>query len=201
MNMKLIRRIVLAGTAAAVPLAVFGAVSAGAATPTKVKFTGSITCAVTGSLTASPPITLSSASHTLTLTATLKTCKGSTSKSGVTITGGHLKATATATASCLALSGGAPSGTVTWTANSPGAASTKQSFSTASISVSNSIITVKLPGSGGKATATGSFAGSKSSATAVVDQTESSLVGACTGAGVSKLTFTGKNGKSSITIG
>jgi hypothetical protein len=205
MKRSMVRRIALAGAALAVPSLLVGVLSAGAATTatTKVTFTGTITCKVKGSLTASPPITLSSASHTLKLHATLSGCKGSTKEKGVTITGGTLNATATATASCTSLSGGAPAGTITWKAKTPGATATKQAFSSAAIGVNSSsgVITVSLPGSSGTATSTGSFAGSTSKATAVVDQTESSLAGECLGSGVSKLTFTGTNGASSITVG
>jgi hypothetical protein len=158
---------------------------------------------VTGSLAATPPITLTSASHAVTLHATLKSCTGNTSQSGVTITGGSLTATATATFSCTSITSGigSPKGGIFWHANLPGAASTKQGFSNAGASVTNGIIKVTLPGSGGTATATGSFAGSSSTALVVVDQTESTLVGECLAAGVSKLTFTGRHGRSAITVG
>ena len=205
MKSRMVRRIALAGAALTLPGLTLGVMSAGATTKTtpRVRFTGTITCAVKGSLTATPAITLSSTSHTLKLHATLSACTGSTSEKGVTIAGGTLNATATATASCTSLSGGAPSGSITWKANLPGASSTKQSFSNAAINVNSStgVITVALPGSGGTAKATGSFAGSTSAATAIVDQTESTLAGECLGSGVSKLTFTGKNGKSTITVG
>jgi hypothetical protein len=167
-----------------------------------VTFTGSITCAVTGSLAATPPITLSSVSHVVALHATLKSCTGNTSEKGVTITSGTLSASATATLSCTSITGGigSPKGSIVWHANLPGATSTKQGFSNAAGSVTNGVITVTLPGSGGTATATGSFAGSTSSVTVVVDQTESTLAGECLGTGVSKLTFTGRHGHSTMTV-
>ena len=202
MKSKLTRRIALTALAVAVPAMAVGTLSAGASTATKIKFTGTISCTVKGSLTAVPPITTSSASHTFTLAATLSGCSGSTSQGGVTITGASLKATASATASCTSLTGIAPAGNIYWKANLPGAAATKISFSNAGDSISSTgIITVTLPGSGGTSTASGSFAGTTSTATAVLDQTESSLISACFGTGVSKLTFTGKHGTSKITVG
>ncbi len=168
-----------------------------------VTFKGSATCSISGSITATPPLTTNRAAHTLSLHASLSHCTGNTSENGVTITGGVLTAKGMATGSCTSLTAGTQSGTVSWTAGGAGAALTKQSFSNASVSASSNtgIITVKLPGSGGTSKATGSFAGSKSTLTAVVDQTESMLTSECLGSGVSKLTFTGKNGKSSITVG
>lgn len=204
MNYKLVQRLALAGVAAGLPFVALGASSAGAASRTRVTFTGSISCTVTGSLTAVPPITLSSVSHTVTLKATLKACTGSTSENGVTITGGHLKATATATFSCTSISSGigAPTGTISWVAALPGATATRQSFSNAAGSISSTgVISVTLPGSGGTATATGSFAGSTSTAKVIADQTKNTLISDCLGAGVSQLTFTGKHGRSKITVG
>ena len=199
--MNVVRRTALGITVPTLALGILATSASSAVASATVTFTGSISCAMKGSLTAKPPITFSNTTHSLTWHASLSGCTGNTTEHGVTITGGTLSASSKATASCTSLGLGSPRGTITWKANLPGAAPTTQSFSNASVSTNGGIIVVTLPGSGGTAKATGSFAGSSSKATAVIDQTENAVIAQCHQSGVSKLTFTGKNGPSSITVG
>jgi hypothetical protein len=168
-----------------------------------ITFTGHVTCDISGTVTANPPISFTSQTSALTLKATLSECVGNTVEKKVAITGGTLAATSSITGSCTSLNSWTkPVGTITWKAvGKPGAAATKQTFTSASTSVNSStgVISVALPGSG-TATSTGSFAGKTSKASIIVDQTESSLAGACL-TGVSKLTFSGTNGTSTINVG
>jgi hypothetical protein len=208
MRQKLVRRIVLAGAALALPAGVAAVVAttvpataAQRSPAAAVKFTGSVTCSVKGKITANPPVTLSTASSKVTLTATLSKCTGSTKEKKVTISGGTLAASTTVDASCTTLTNGVnPKGTIKWKATTPGASPTTISFSSGSGAVNNGVITVSLPGSG-TATAKGSFAGTTSKATIVLDQTEDTLAGDCLVGGVSTLTFSGTNGKSTISVG
>lgn len=189
--------------------------TAGASVPPRaavpVVFGGSITCAVSGRLVSSPPLTMTSQKTTMTISAKLTGCSGHTTQNHVTITHGVLNASTTlAAASCMSLQtskGLTPTGTIHWvTKTGTGtAAPTKLSFSsaTSSVSTGTGAITVSLPGTG-KAATTGSFAGSTSKATIVFDQSWSSLVGQCIfplGGGVSLLSFTGVLGPSAAAIG
>lgn len=159
-----------------------------------VVFTGKVTCAMSGAITAKPGLTDGGGkSAVLTLTAKLAKCTGSTKKSGVTITGAKVTATSKIPNNqCTSLIEGLPklSGTITYSAKGGSAKATKFSFSNGTVAAS-SPITVDYPGSGGTATATGSFAGSKGSATAVIKQSLDTLLGECgTSSGASALTLT-----------
>ena len=186
--------------------------AAGASVPrtagAPVVFTGSITCSVTGHMLSNPPLTMASQTTTLTLTASLTGCSGSTTEKKVTIIHGSLNATTTLTASCMSLQtskGLNPTGTIHWATKNGTASPTKLSFSsaTSSVSTGTGAITVSLPGTG-TAVTTGSFAGKTSKATIVFDQTWSSLAGQCLfpiGGGVNLLSFTGVLGPSAASIG
>jgi hypothetical protein len=210
MRQKLVRRIVLAGAALALPAGVAAVVAttvpataAQRSPATAVKFTGSVACTVKGKVTASPPITFSTQTSKISLTATLSKCSGSTKEKGVTISGGTLTAATSITGSCTSLNNFSnPKGSIKWKATGVGAAKTTVGFSNggASINSSTGVITLNLPGSGGTSTAAGSFAGSTSKATVVLDQTEDTLAGDCF-SGVSTLTFSGTNGKSTLSVG
>lgn len=206
--MKRFTRVALAATAVAIPVGIFaaaGSAAFAAAPNTPVKFTGSITCTTKGSITINPPIDDSTQTSKVTFTGKLSACSGNTSEKGVTISGGSFRDVQTITGSCSTLTSGLPSGTlkVTYSASGGTVTPSKVAFSGVGVTATSSTVSFVIPNSGGTTTTTGSFANSSSGSKASVtlDQSPSTLLGECTTTGVSKLTFTGKLGKSSITVG
>ncbi len=183
--------------AAASLVAVVGISAATASTTKPVKFTGKLTCTLTGSVAAKPGLTdAGGKATTLTLSGKLSKCTGSTKKSGVKITGGKVLATSKlASNGCAALLATLPplKGSITYATKGGKAVASKFNFSTGKVA-SASPITVDYPAKGGTVKVTGSFAGSKGLATLVVKQAETALLGECgTAAGVTVLTLTSKS--------
>ena len=190
--------------------------SAGAgAAATTFRFHGSVSGTLSGSVHVDPPLTLSPSSGPVkvTIKGTVGGLTGNTSEANkggqTTITGGAFKSVVTLPTgtSCLSLLNGLPAGggRVKWTSTTTGtglpAATSTISFGSGSLAGS-SPITAVLGGPG--TTTKGSFAmptGGNTTATVVLDQSLNSLVMKCEGAGVSRLTFTGKHGASSMTVG
>jgi hypothetical protein len=161
-----------------------------------VTFTGSISCALSGSITASPAFTLSgSKPATLTLHGTLSKCTGKVSQKGVKITGGKVTGKSSVPHnSCSSLVSGAPklSGTITYIAKGGKVTATKFSFSGGGVGTNKAgNPTVSYPGKGETSKETGSFAGKTGKAFAVISGSVSTLLAACESpAGLSKLTLT-----------
>ena len=162
-----------------------------------VTFSGKMTCTLNGAITAKPALTSKGGKPAvLTLSGSITKCTGSTKKSGVTITGGTVKATSkVANNSCTGLISKLPalSGTVSYTSKGGKATPTSVRYSAGSVT-STSPITVKYPGSGATSKSTGSFAGTKGSATAVVKQSVAALLSECgSSKGASALDLTSKS--------
>lgn len=212
--MKL-RSMMLAGAALALPagFVIAGSVPSGAAT-TPVTFAGTLSGNLSGSITITPGLTLSPSTTTVKFTthftdSNLVASKGLTQK-GVTITGakGSSVVTAPAGTSCVTLqSSGLPSGTITTKYTSTGVTTAAAThFKPGMTTVSTGPpITATLGGTG--TTTTGSFrngaAGSSAStAKLILDQTQAQLAASCqSSTGLTKISFTGKNGASTFTFG
>ena len=181
------------------------------AATTPVVFAGTLTGNITGSITISPAITLSPSTVPIRFTihargSKLVASKGLTQK-GVTLTAAHGSSVVTAAAgtSCATLqTTGLPAGVITtrYTTTGGTAAATKFKPGTTIPSLGPPI-TATLGGAG--TTTTGSFkngtAGSAAStATLIFDQTLSQLTTSCS-SGLTSITFTGLNGKSTFTFG
>ncbi len=199
-----IRTIALAAAALAFPAGLVASSGASAAPLAKVTFTGSIKAVASGSVTISPPLTNSPSSGplTFTTTATLTKPTGDTKQGGVTITKAKYSSVGTEPAgtTCDSLeSNPVPEGmgTVKYTTTGGSAAPSTLKFKSGSLTNTNPI-TVSLT----KGVTTGSFATpGKSKATLVIDQTIGTLLTECGSTGVSSLSFTGVNGKSTFVIG
>jgi hypothetical protein len=222
-NRKL-RGFLMAGAALAIPLGVVAVglvqTPSGAATAvaTKVKFTGSLKCTVTGSITFKPALFLSTGStttvkETTSLTASSSACKAS---GGLTQGGAKLASesylsgvTFPKGTTCASLENAgdtASSATVSYKSTDPTAFTITPSTIAWSgyteSSNSAGYIDITLPNSGGTAKTTGSFPG-KSSAALASSSTEDALLAACEStSGLSKITFNGKGGgASTLTVG
>lgn len=166
--------------------------------------TGPLSCSVTsGTLSVSPPLSFGGSASTATFTFKLAlACSGT---SGVT--SGTYKGSGTADSNAcatLADSGVPPvSGTIGWKGPVRFAAS-NVAFSNASFSLANSDIAIALPSAGttsGTSTVTGSFAGEPLAVGLVADQSISTLAADCYAkSGLSKLSFTGVAGPSTLAI-
>lgn len=204
------KKLCTAAALAALPLGLvltLGAATAQAAAP--VTFTGSISCSLTGTVTFSPPLTLSQTSKPTKVTFKGKNdhCVGthgtSLKQKGETLTGSKDSFTSTIPAnssgSCGALAGGTlPAATfaVTWTGTSPITPS-KLVFKSGTLNLSSGLIEY-LNG-----TSTGSFAGSAQTALqatkisegngTTVAYSESNAVAACEGSGIKDLTLAQPN--------
>lgn len=212
--MKL-RNFALAAAALALPAtAVIAANGPSGAATTPVVFAGTLTGHLTGSITISPALTLSTPStvptkFTTHVTASsLVASKGLTQK-GVTITGAKGSSTVTVPAGidCTTLAtSGIPAATITtkYTATGGTAAATK--FTPGSITVAlGPPITATLGGTG--TTTMGSFkngtAGSAASnAKLILNLTEAQLLAKCSATtGLTSIAFTGTKGTSTFTFG
>ena len=191
MRTKFFSRAAVVAALVGVPFAALGTGAASAASHSTVTFKGSITCGFSGTLTANPGIKLSSAKTTITLKLSLVSCKGTTKSGGVTITGGTVTASKSITASCTSLGSFTPPVLpVVWKSTGGSATKSSVTFSSASAAIGTPI-KVTLPGSGGTGKVTGSFAGSKAKGTAVVKQSTSQLLSACSSSsGVKTLNLT-----------
>jgi hypothetical protein len=213
--MKL-RNIALAGAALALPASaamIAGIEPSGAAT-TPVVFAGTLTGDLTGSITISPGLTLSTPSTVPTKFTThvkasaLVASKGLTQK-GVTITGATGTSTVTVGAGvdCTTLAtSGLPSAVITTKYTATGGAAAATKFKPGSITVAlGPPITATLGGTG--TTTSGSFkngtAGSAAStAKLILNDTESQLLAACSATGgLKSIAFTGTAGTSTFTFG
>jgi hypothetical protein len=211
-----VRRIAIAATSLMLTAGVMVGASGGAgAAVSTYRFKGSVSATITGAIKVTPALTLSPSAGPVTvrITAALTGLTGTTSQANnggsTSLTGGAFRSLVTLPAGtrCLSLLGGIPSGAATlkWASSTTGtglpAATSVISFGSGSLATT-SPITATLGGPG--TTTKGSFAkptGGNSSATVVLNQTLNSLVVKCEGAGVSRLTFTGAKGTSTLTVG
>jgi hypothetical protein len=184
----MIRKLALALSLLALPLGMVVAsgsvANAAVAHKTAVTFTGSVSCAITGSISASPPLVIApAASTTITLKATAKDCTGDTTQSGVTLTKGMVSGKVTADIDCESLLSGVPSpvGTINWTGTKGKIAPSDITLSNGSASFGATTTTITFDSS-----QTGSFAGS-GSVSGTVKKTETQLVDECDGNGIKKL--------------
>lgn len=187
----MIRKYVLALSLLALPIATIVAsdstANASARPHAAVTFKGSVTCSITGSITASPPLLLSTPQKTtITLTATATKCKGAKGvlkQDGVTLKSGKASGKVVAPKEdCESLVGGVPNpvGTITWAGTGGTIAPTKFTLSDGSAKFGSSSTTITFT-----STQKGSFAGSGASS-ATVKKTESQLISECK-TGIAKL--------------
>ena len=156
------------------------------AAPKPVTFKGSISCALAGTVTATPPVTNTAQTVKFTIKGTVSGCKGKTSQGGAKITGGTISGSAkTTNETCSAVVGSPPefAGSVAWKTTGGTATPTAYKLSGGS-ATSTSPLTITYT-----STQTGSFAG-KGSLTAVVKPSISTLLGECGSTGVKSLTLT-----------
>lgn len=165
-----------------------GTSSAFAATPKTqhsakpVTFTGKISCLMTGSITAAPPLQLATAATvTLTMKGALTRCTGATTDHKVKILSAALSGTSKGSLSCVSLTKALPglSGTVTYRTHGGKAAATKFKFSAGTLAAKASPVTVSYPAKRAKAYATGSFAGKTAALHGVVSQSLTALTKSC----------------------
>jgi hypothetical protein len=188
---SVIRKLALALSLLALPLGMIvasgSAANAAIAHKTPVTFTGSVSCDITGSISASPPLLLDTPkTTTITLKATAATCTGDTTQSGVTLTKGAVSGKVKAKKlDCEALLSGVPSpkGTIKWSGKGGTIAPSDVTLSNGSAAFGASSTTITFT-----STQTGSFAGS-GSVSGTVNQTETQLIDECDGAGIKKLTI------------
>jgi hypothetical protein len=187
-----IRKYVLALSLLALPIgtvvATGSAANAAVRPLTAVTFTGSVTCSITGSITATPPLLLSTPqTTTIALTATATKCKGAKGvlkQDGVSLKSGKIAGKVVAQKEdCESLVSGVPNpvGTIKWKGKGGTITPTKFTLSDGSATFGSSSTTITFTSA-----QTGSFAGS-GAASATVDQTESQLIKQCEGSGVATL--------------
>jgi len=211
-----VRKIAIAAASFALTAGlVVGTTGGAGATATTYAFTGSVSSTIVGSVKIVPALTLTPSTTTLklTLAATLSGLTGNVKEKNnggtTTLTGGSYKSVITLPigTSCTTLLNGIPAGAgkLTWTSTTKGtglpAANSTITFGGGALP-NTAPITATLGGPG--TTTKGSFAkptGSASNATLIIDQDLGTLVTKCGGAGVAKLTFTGTNGASNLTVG
>jgi hypothetical protein len=188
--------LLLAGSTALGLMAVAGSASAATsrhASATKLK--GTITCTLTGTIKANPPLTLATAkTTTLTFSGTLSRCKRS-KKTSIKITGAKFKGTSKASTDCSDLLASLPAlkGKVTYKTRGGSAAPTKVSYSGGTLSATNGVVAT-YPGTGDTGKSTGSFAGSTTTLTGHVKQSATQLQTSCSSsAGLKTLSFTSKS--------
>jgi len=172
--------VVLAGTTAGASVQRWSAARHHKAKP--VTFTGTITCALSATMTAKPPVMLVTPQETtLTLKGTLSKCTGTTKKGKVSIKGGTISSTSKGSVSCgtIASTSSVPgaTGTVSWRAKGGTVKATTFSFSGGSASVASGTIT--YPGTGDTAKSTGSFTGKTASLTGVLTESASEIGTQC----------------------
>jgi hypothetical protein len=137
-NRLVIRKYVLALSLIALPLGTV--VASGAAANASVRphasvtFTGSISCALSGTIKAKPALTNTASTSTIAITlgGTLSKCTGKTTQGGLTIASGTVKSTATlpkgTTCTGLLTDTPNPAGTITWKATKKGGEITATAF-------------------------------------------------------------------------
>lgn len=162
-----------------------------ATTKPPVKFTGSITCSLAGTVKISPALTASAKKVKITIAGKLSKCKGNTSHKKVKIKFGHFMGVSKATASCSDLLTGLPklTGTIKWTAKNGHARQTHFVYTAGSLT-SESPVTFSYPGTSGTGKTTGSFASHKTATTIIIKQSGTSILSLCAGTGVKSLTVT-----------
>jgi hypothetical protein len=184
-----IRRYVLALSLLALPVVAVVASTASANASVRphagVKFTGSVSCSITGSIKASPPLLLTTPqTTTITLTASAKKCTGNTTQGGVTLKTGAISGKVTAkNVDCESLLNGVPNptGKISWKGTGGTIQPTTFVLSNGSASFGASSTTITFT-----STQKGSFKGS-GAASATVNQTEDQLISECEGSGIAKL--------------
>jgi hypothetical protein len=211
--MKL-RNIVLAGATLALPAVVTIAGTAPSeAVTTPVTFAGTLHGNLSGSITITPALTLTASKVPIKFT-TRVTDSSLVASKGLTQMGVHIVAahgvsvvTAPIGTSCLTLeTTGIPSGVITTAYTTTGGTATVTKFKPGKTTTTTGPPIKAVLGGAGTVTV-GSFrngtAGSAAStATLIIDQTAAALGASCgSTAGLTKITFTGVNGKSTFTFG
>jgi len=185
-----IRKYVLAFSILALPLGLVAfstnAANASVRPHTTVTMTGSVSCKITGKITATPGLLLTTArSVKIALSVTASGCTGHTSQGGATVKSCKVSGTISGSYSCESLLSSVPnpSGTIAWTS------STTTKIAPTNFKLSGGKITSEKPPTiKYSSTQTGSYAG-KGTSTAVVKQTENQIISACSSAnGLTTLT-------------
>jgi hypothetical protein len=183
-----IRKSILALSLLALPIATVvaaGTTANAAVRPHKaVTFTGKVSCSVTGSISASPPLTFTAHTTTISIAGKATKCTGSTKQGGVTLKSGAISGKVVAkNTSCTSLESGVPSpkGTIKWTGTGGTVAPTAFTLSDGAATFGSSTTTITFT-----STQTGSFKG-KGASSSTIDKTESQLISECEGSGISKL--------------
>lgn len=179
-------------------------------TTTTTRFHGTLGAQISGAIRFMPGLLLttgSSGTVRVTIAGTLSNLSGTTTYDGTTITGGSYRSAVTlpAGSSCLSLEvNGLPPGAGRVTFTSTGAlpaAASNVSWGADTTAGPPLLLAFGGPGTSVK----GSFAkpsGSSSAARFVVDQTQTALLDACESAtGLTKMTFTGREGASGLNLG
>lgn len=186
----MIRKYVLAVLLLALPIGTVvasGSAANAAPRPHKaVTFTGTVSCSLTGKITATPALTFTAQTITIKLTGTAKKCKGNTSQGGVTLTTGAISGKVVAqNTSCTSLLTGVPNpkGTIKWKGTGGTVTPTKFTLSNGAASFSGSTTTITFT-----STQTGSFAGTGGSS-ATVNKSEKQLIKECGANGIASLTI------------
>ncbi len=175
-----------------------GVASARLSSSTKAK--GPITCALTGTLTANPPLSLGSGKATvLTFTASLGACTGNASASK--ITGGTVTGKSVDTsASCVGFENAFPSlaGKVVYKTSGKSLGKTTIAFSGGTLNYTATPLSVTYPKHGGKGVAKNAFAIKKAKMTLVLSVPYTAWVSTCqTPTGLATMTLAAG---SSITV-
>jgi hypothetical protein len=205
-----LHRLGLVAATAFMPVGLVFATNALASATSSNTFQGTLSAEISGSIKFLPGLLLTTGSNgtvKVTTTGTLSNLSGTTTYNGTTITGGSYRSVVTlpAGSSCLSLeTDGLPPGagrvTFTSTGTLPAAAS---KVTWGAETTSGPPLGVGLGGPG--TSVKGSFAkpsGSSSVASLIMDQSQTALLDACESAsGLTKMTFTGKNGASTLELG
>ena len=217
----MIRKLLLVAAATAMPLGIIAATGGVASAKTTVNVANdSVTCAdVSGTVTFSPPLTLSGGathSQTTTVSASLKKC-GVTGPNAAKVTGGTVSGTIvdpSTTGSCTGLSGASVvtgSLSTTWKSKDilqPGSTSTttfNQDVGSTYTKGKNSYGLFEIPGAGGTIGVSGDFTGSNGGATSSIEaqtkDTDAQIVTQCESpGGLSTLTIVQHKGASAAVL-
>jgi hypothetical protein len=154
---------------------------AGASRSAAGKPKGPIACTLTGTLTASPPLSLGSGkATTLTLSADVGTCTGSAA--AAKITGGTVTGKSVDTsASCVGLENGFPAlaGKVKYKTSGRSVGRTALAFSGGTLNMNATPLSITFPKPGGKGVAKHAFATKKARLGIVLSETYSMWVATC----------------------
>jgi hypothetical protein len=176
-----IRKYLLATCLLALPLGtlVASGAAAGASTRTTapVTFTGSVTCSISGAITAKPPLTLDTPqTTTISLKGTATKCRGKITQGGVKLVSGKISGQIDVqNEDCFALTSGVPNpvGTITWRGKGGRVTPTSFTLSNGAGTFGTKKTTIRF-----SSAQTGSFAGT-GKAKATVKKNETQLINEC----------------------